>query len=64
MTLKVFDLLGREVVTLVNGERGAGLHNLIWNAAGHPSGVYLLQLTLQKESNKFSQQISKMILSK
>jgi gluconolactonase len=64
IVLRVYDTRGRLMSTLVDGVNGAGLHSLMWNATGYPSGVYLLQLTLQKESNKFSRQVNKMILSK
>jgi hypothetical protein len=64
IVLRVYDMRGRLMSTLADGVNGAGLHSLMWNAAGYPSGVYLLQLTLQKESNKFSRQVNKMILSK
>ncbi len=62
--LQVYDTRGRLMSTLFDGVRGAGLHSLVWDAARYPSGVYLLQLTLQKESNKFSRQVNKMVLSK
>jgi len=44
VTLKVYDVLGREVETLVNEVAGPGIHTVRWNAAGSPSGVYLYQL--------------------
>ena len=44
VSLKVFDLLGREVSTLVNEEKPAGTFKVIWNAANLPSGVYFYQL--------------------
>ncbi len=44
VSLRVFDLLGREVAVLVDGERPAGVHRTTWNAAGHPSGVYFCRL--------------------
>lgn len=44
VTLKVFDMLGREVATLVNEERGAGTHRVVWDASGYPSGVYVYRL--------------------
>ncbi|MDL1892499.1 T9SS type A sorting domain-containing protein [Sphingobacteriales bacterium CHB3] len=43
--LKVYDLLGREVATLVNGQRNPGTHKVIWNAEGAASGVYICRLT-------------------
>lgn len=61
VTLKVFDVLGREVATLVNGEREAGTHRVRWDArlrtadfggqaAGLPSGVYIYRL----KANEFA----------
>ena len=44
VTLKVYDVLGREVETLVNEVVEPGIHTVRWNAAGSPSGVYLYQL--------------------
>jgi hypothetical protein len=44
VTLKIFDMLGREVATLVNAERGARTHSVIWDATGYPSGVYIYRL--------------------
>jgi len=38
--LKVFDILGREVATLENGEMSAGTYTAQWNAAKAPTGVY------------------------
>ena len=44
VTLKVYNLLGTEVETLVNEEKTAGTYELNWNAANFPSGVYFYQL--------------------
>lgn len=44
VTLKVFDLLGGEVATLVNEEMGPGTYERVFNAEGLASGVYLYQL--------------------
>jgi len=42
--LKVYDMLGREVATLVNGRQEAGRYSVSWNAAGFASGVYFYRL--------------------
>jgi hypothetical protein len=44
VTLKVYDILGKEVKTLVNEEREAGYHSIDFNARDLPSGVYFYQL--------------------
>ncbi len=42
--LIVFDILGREVATLVNGYTGAGNHTVDFNASNLSSGVYLYKI--------------------
>jgi len=42
--IKVFDVLGNEIETLVNEEKSVGTYELNWNAANLPSGVYFYQL--------------------
>lgn len=44
LTLKVFDMLGREVATLVNGELDSGEHSVVFGAKDLPSGVYFYRL--------------------
>ncbi len=44
-TLKVYDILGREVVTLVNEVQQPGQHNVQFNAAAFASGVYFYRVS-------------------
>jgi hypothetical protein len=44
VTLKVYDLLGREVETLVNGVEKPGYKSVQWDASGVASGVYFYRL--------------------
>lgn len=44
VTLKVFDVLGREVATLVNGVMEAGSHESVFDAATLTSGMYIYTL--------------------
>jgi hypothetical protein len=44
VTVKIFDLLGREVQTLINKLESAGNHSAIFNAGNLTSGVYFYQL--------------------
>jgi photosystem II stability/assembly factor-like uncharacterized protein len=43
--LTVFDLLGREIETLVNEKLYAGVYNVDWDASRYPSGVYFYKIT-------------------
>ena len=45
VTLKVRDLLGRDVATLVNEVRTAGSHNVVFDASSLASGAYTYELT-------------------
>ena len=42
--VSVIDLLGREVTVLMNRDLPVGEHRITWNAASHPSGVYIVVL--------------------
>lgn len=71
--LRVYDMLGREVTTLVNGEQSSGIHEIVFNAetnknnellssgvsgkGGYASGIYFYQLR-----SEHSIQSKKMIL--
>jgi hypothetical protein len=44
VSLKVFDLIGREVATIVSKEMSAGNYFRQWNATNMPSGVYFYRL--------------------
>ena len=59
VTLKVFDILGKEVTTLVNEKKSSGYYTINWNAGEMLSGVYFAQLRV----NEFSKTI-KLILTK
>ena len=44
VTVKVYDVLGREVARLVNGDQSAGDHVVRWDAGRFSSGVYMYEL--------------------
>ncbi|MCZ7614786.1 MAG: T9SS type A sorting domain-containing protein [Ignavibacteriaceae bacterium] len=44
VTLKVYDILGKEVVTLVDEYKPAGKYEVEFNASSLPSGTYFYQL--------------------
>ena len=59
VTLTVYDLLGKEVLTLFEGYSGAGGHSISLNASDLKSGTYIYRLTAGGKS-----QMKKMIVLK
>jgi photosystem II stability/assembly factor-like uncharacterized protein len=45
VTLKVYNLLGKEMATLVNEKLSAGTYEVNWDASAYPSGVYFYKLS-------------------
>jgi hypothetical protein len=61
VNLMVFNLLGQQVRTLVNGTLGAGTHSVIWNGknddgANVPSGIYFYKMVTPEfsQTNKMA----------
>jgi len=44
VTLKVYDVLGKEIATLVNEEKSAGSYETVFSASHLASGIYYYQL--------------------
>jgi hypothetical protein len=59
ITLKVFDVLGNEVSTLVNEQKAVGKYKVTFNASNLPSGTYFYTLRTDNYSST-----KKMILLK
>lgn len=59
VTLKVMNILGQEIATLVDGIRPAGINEVVFDAKGLPSGVYFYRISAAGQT-----QTRKMILSK
>jgi len=62
VTLKVYDLIGREIATLVNEVEGKGEHSVVFDASKFSnltSGIYFYKLTTENYSD-----VKKMILTK
>jgi outer membrane protein assembly factor BamB len=59
ITLSIYDLLGREVIKLIDEEKPPGEYETIWNTASYPSGVYFLKM----QAGQFSE-TRKLILVK
>jgi len=59
ISLKIYDNLGKEISTLVNGKLDRGVYEVNWDGTNFPSGIYYS--VLKTESRMFS---NKMILLK
>lgn len=59
VSLKIYDIAGREINTLVNEKREAGFYTVTFNASSLPSGVYFYKLVTQNFS-----EVKRMILVK
>ena len=70
VTLRVFNLLGQQVATLVNGPMGAGLHELTWNGQdgegrGLASGLYFYRIHVEGPDGRAAYDaVRKMLLLK
>ena len=67
VTIKVFDILGKEAATLVNQKQNTGNYSVEFNGSNLSSGVYYYRLVVseanpQESGNNF--EIKKMILIK
>jgi hypothetical protein len=61
----VFDMLGREVASLVNGEKSPGKYSVQWNASGYASGIYYCELKISNpEGNQAFYAVNKILYLK
>lgn len=59
VTMKIYDINGKELVTLINGKQAAGTYKASWDANNYPSGTYFCKITAAGLN-----QIIKMVLLK
>ncbi len=52
VVVKIFDMLGKEITTAVNGNFTAGTHKEVFNASRLASGNYIYQLNVTTETGK------------
>lgn len=50
VSLKIFDIIGREVATIVSDELAVGKYSRQWNASNMPGGVYFYRLQTRSYS--------------
>jgi hypothetical protein len=57
--IKIYNILGREIATLINEQLQPGVYEVTWDGTNYPSGVYFYRLTTKDFS-----QTRKMVLLK
>jgi hypothetical protein len=62
--LSVYDMLGREIAILVDGEKGAGNYSETFDGSKLSSGIYLTRFIFNPEKGKQILQVKKMLLIK
>jgi len=60
--LTIYDILGSEVVTLVNEEQTPGYYKVDWNANNYASGMYVYQVSVKGKNSKSEVLRKKMML--
>ncbi|SVC82859.1 uncharacterized protein METZ01_LOCUS335713, partial [marine metagenome] len=51
VSLKIFDITGREIAVLYNGYKYPGRYTLFWNASKFVSGLYFLEINVTSSNN-------------
>jgi hypothetical protein len=64
VNLKVYNLLGQEVATLVDADQQAGYHQQMFEATHHSSGMYIYRIVYTNESGKQSSDRKTMLVVK
>jgi hypothetical protein len=64
VTLKVYDVLGREVATLVDGQQNAGVYNVNFNGSRFASGVYFYRINAVGDDGQKFVSVKKLVLMK
>ncbi|MCW9064752.1 MAG: T9SS type A sorting domain-containing protein [Ignavibacteriaceae bacterium] len=44
--IKIYDVLGNLIITLLDEKKASGNYNIIWDAVSEPSGIYYVQLNV------------------
>ena len=52
ISISIYDIRGREVAKLYNGNQMPGTHTLTWDASEHSTGIYFVTMVARQLNNK------------
>jgi hypothetical protein len=64
VSLKVYNVLGVEVASLVDEQKDAGTFSVHWNASGLPSGMYMYRLSVTSNEGLLFDESKKLVVLK
>ncbi len=64
VTLRIYDILGREVATLIDGMENMGSYSVTFDGGRLASGVYLMRLITKSDEGKSFVKVRKLVLMK
>lgn len=64
VVLRVFNILGKEIETLVQEQRAAGTHSVLFKAQNYPSGMYFYRLEFSNGKGVNLTKTNRMVLAK
>jgi len=64
VTIKVYNLLGKEVATLVSQVQQAGIHTVTFDGSSFPSGVYFCRGIVHTSTSEYLSKTIKLVLAK
>jgi hypothetical protein len=64
VTIKIYNLMGQEIITLVQTDQDAGNYHITWDAGHVSSGFYFSHFIAQSDNNILSKKRSKLLLLK
>ena len=60
--VSITNALGEEIETIFNGVLGTGSHRLLWNAASHPSGLYVCAVVVIGSDGTLRRSVRKLMM--
>jgi hypothetical protein len=64
VTMKIYNIIGQELLILFKGELSAGKHSVKFNASGYPSGIYFCRLEASGINGSYHSSVREMVLNK